>query len=164
MLLSLKASDVDEKIDALRDAINKLNNSKQMPVTAKLAEEQMELLQEAEAARGESPKNIKKRRFVGLSVSETRKLLVDGQQVRAQAAERCSGVLEEVQGAGEALYRVKDPGAGGDAAVGRVAQILDGEEDAAVRVQGVCGRVSGAGREATGRVVHVAHHGRGREV
>ncbi|GLE04718.1 hypothetical protein PINS_up013697 [Pythium insidiosum] len=75
MLLSLKASDLDEKIDALRDAINKLNNSKQMPVTAKLAEEQMELLQEQKRLE-EKPENIKKRRFVGLSVSETMKLLL----------------------------------------------------------------------------------------
>ncbi|KAJ0398600.1 hypothetical protein P43SY_005225 [Pythium insidiosum] len=106
MLLSLKAADFDEKIDALRDAINKLNNSKQMPVTAKLAEEQMELLQEQKRLE-EKPENIKKRRFVGLSVSETMKLLLMDSKYEPKLAAVAATFSKKFKVPEKRFYRVK---------------------------------------------------------
>ncbi|TMW61934.1 hypothetical protein Poli38472_010997 [Pythium oligandrum] len=105
LLLSIKAQDVEEKVSALKEAMTKYNNAK-LPMTAKLAEEQMELVQEQKKLE-EKPENIKKRTLVGLSVSDTMKILIQDSKYEPKLLPLVAAFSKKFKVPEKRFYRVK---------------------------------------------------------
>ncbi|KAI9909673.1 hypothetical protein PsorP6_014667 [Peronosclerospora sorghi] len=105
VLLSLKTSDVEEKVSALKDAMGKYTNAK-LPGHAKLTEEQMELVQE-QVKLEEKPENVKRRKLVGLSISETMKLLVRDSKYEPKLLPLVAAFAKKFKVPDKRFYRVK---------------------------------------------------------
>ncbi|RLN48595.1 hypothetical protein BBJ29_008542 [Phytophthora kernoviae] len=105
LLLSFKTSDVEEKLTALKDATTKYTNAK-LPSHAKLTEEQIELLQE-QGKLEEKPENVKRRKLVGLSISETMKLLLRDSKYEPKLLPLVAAFAKKFKVPDKRFYRVK---------------------------------------------------------
>ncbi|ETL42068.1 hypothetical protein L916_07062 [Phytophthora nicotianae] len=105
LLLSFKSTDVEEKLTALKDATTKYTNAK-LPSHAKLTEEQMELLQE-QGKLEEKPENVKRRKLVGLSISNTMKLLLRDSKYEPKLLPLVAAFAKKFKVPDKRFYRVK---------------------------------------------------------
>lgn len=105
LLLSLKTADVDEKLRALKDAGAKLTTAKN-PVLAKLAEEQADLVAEQRKLE-EKAENIRKRQFLGLSLSDTLRTLVRDSKYEPKLLAVAATLAKKFKVPDKRFYRVK---------------------------------------------------------
>lgn len=105
LLLSFKTSELDEKINALKDATAKYNAAK-MPMRAKLAEEQMDLLQEQHKLE-ERVENVKKRTFVGMSISDTMRIMIKDSKYEPKLLPLAATFSKKFKVPEKRFYRVK---------------------------------------------------------
>uniref|UniRef100_K3XBW1 Vacuolar protein sorting-associated protein 16 homolog n=1 Tax=Globisporangium ultimum (strain ATCC 200006 / CBS 805.95 / DAOM BR144) TaxID=431595 RepID=K3XBW1_GLOUD len=105
LLLSFKTTDVEEKVAALKEATTKYTTAK-MPISAKLAEEQIDLLQEQKKLE-EKPENIRKRQFVGLSISDTMKIMVRDSKYEPKLLKLAADFSKKFKVPEKRFYRVK---------------------------------------------------------
>lgn len=105
LLLSFKSTDVEEKTNALKEAVTKFTNAK-MPVSAKLTEEQIDLVQEQNKL-NEKPENIKKRQFVGMSVSDTIKTMLMDSKYEPKLLPLAATFSKKFKVPDKRFYRVK---------------------------------------------------------
>ncbi|KAF1779361.1 WD40-repeat-containing domain [Phytophthora cactorum] len=105
LLLSFKSTDVEEKTTALKDATTKYTNAK-LPSHAKLTEEQVELLQE-QGKLEEKPENVKRRKLVGQSISNTMKLLLRDSKYEPKLLPVVAAFAKKFKVPDKRFYRVK---------------------------------------------------------
>ncbi|CAI5715278.1 unnamed protein product [Peronospora destructor] len=105
LLLSFKTSDVDEKVAALKDAATKYTNAK-LPAHTKLTEEQIELLQE-QGKLEEKPENVKRRKLVGQSISNTMKMLLRDSKYEPKLLPLVAAFAKKFKVPDKRFYRVK---------------------------------------------------------
>jgi len=101
ILTSFKVPDVEEKLKRLKDAVNKMNAAK-MPISSKLAEEQIELLVEQ---RKLEEKNGGK--YVGLSLSDTIKNLCMDAKREPKSLQIAAALSKKFRVPEKRFYRVK---------------------------------------------------------
>ncbi|CEG41423.1 vacuolar protein sorting-associated [Plasmopara halstedii] len=105
LLLSFKSSDVEEKVTVLKDAMIKYTNAK-LPSHAKLTEEQIELLQE-QVKLEEKPENVKRRKLVGTSISDTMKMLLCDSKYEPKLLPIVAAFAKKFKVPDKRFYRVK---------------------------------------------------------
>jgi hypothetical protein len=105
IVFSIKTNEYEEKVKALREASNKLNNGK-LPILGKLAEEQMELIMEQKKLE-ENPSNARNRQFIGLSVSDTLKMLIKDSKHEPKLGAAAVALAKKFKVPDKRFYRIK---------------------------------------------------------